>query len=120
MVQEPVEDDGGEDRGPQVDLELTGEAAGGFGCAEPADRVVQGGEVDRVTGLAGGDCRRDSEHGSDDRDDAPLTLPPAGDRHPGMPTAYVVLTAATGIPVHRPGASGVSWPLYWQQVGPPL
>ena len=52
-----------EDGGSQVGLELLGEPAGGLGGAEVADEVVEGGEVDRVAGLAGGDGERDGEHG---------------------------------------------------------
>ena len=52
-----------QDGGPQVGLELPVEPAGGLGGAELADQVVEGGEVDRVAGLAGGDGQRDGEHG---------------------------------------------------------
>src|SRR5829696_9949468 len=44
-----------QDGGTQVGLELPAEPAGGFGGAEPADQVVEGGEVDGEPGLAGGD-----------------------------------------------------------------
>ena len=43
-----------QDRGSEVGLQLPVEPAGGFGGAEPADQVVQGGEVDGEPGLAGG------------------------------------------------------------------
>ena len=39
------------------------EPAGGLGGAESADQVVEGGEVDGESGLAGGDGERDGEHG---------------------------------------------------------
>jgi len=39
------------------------EPAGGLGGAEPADQVVEGGEVDGEPGLAGPDGERDGEHG---------------------------------------------------------
>jgi hypothetical protein len=52
-----------EDGGFEVGLELLGEAARGLGLLEVADQVLQGGEVDRVAGLAGGDGQADGEHG---------------------------------------------------------
>ena len=52
-----------QDGGFEVGLELLGEPAGGLGLLEVADQVVQGGEVDRVAGLAGGDGQADREHG---------------------------------------------------------
>ena len=42
----------------QVGLQLPVEPAGGLGGAEPADEVIEGGEVDRVAGFAGGDANR--------------------------------------------------------------
>jgi hypothetical protein len=52
-----------QDRGPEEGLELPVEPVGGLGGAEPVDQVVQGGEVDRPSSLAGGDCHGDSERG---------------------------------------------------------
>jgi hypothetical protein len=49
--------------GLEVGLELLGESPRRLGFLEVADQVVQGGEVDRVAGLAGGDGQADGEHG---------------------------------------------------------
>jgi hypothetical protein len=49
-----------QDGGSEEGLELPAEPAGGFGGSESADQVVQSGEVDRPSGLAGADgqCTR--------------------------------------------------------------
>src|SRR6266542_4098226 len=52
-----------QDGGFEVGLELLGEPPGGLGLFEVADQVVEGGEVDRVAGLAGRDRQADREHG---------------------------------------------------------
>ena len=44
-----------QDGAAQVAAELAAEVAGGVGSPQLADHVVQGGEVDRFAGRAGGD-----------------------------------------------------------------